>query len=87
MATRNGHVQIKDLIKQGKLTEEKSYKQGFLSKVERKDKAGFFEIELYNNRVYFYAKFFGHALPFRQYRINRKTTLHELFEEVENWKY
>ena len=30
MATRNGHVQIKDLIKQGKLTEEKSYKQGFL---------------------------------------------------------
>jgi hypothetical protein len=87
MATRNGYVQIKDLIKQGKLTEEKSYKQGFLSKVERKDKAGFFEIELHNNRVYFYAKFFGHALPFRQYRINRKTTLHELFEEVENWKY
>ena len=26
MATRNGHVQIKDLIKQGKLTEEKSSK-------------------------------------------------------------
>ena len=85
MSTKNGYVQISDLIKQGKLSEEKSYKQGFLSKV--KDKAGFFEIELYNNRVYFYAKFYGHALPFRQYRITRKTTLHELFEEVENWKY
>ena len=85
MSTKNGYVQISDLIKQGELSEEKSYKQGFLSKV--KDKAGFFEIELYNNRVYFYAKFYGHALPFRQYRITRKTTLHELFEEVENWKY
>lgn len=43
MATRNGHVQIKDLIK-----------HGFLSKVERKDKAGWFEIELYNNRRQLY---------------------------------
>lgn len=87
MSTRNGHIQVCDLIKQGKLSEEKSYKQVFLSKVERKDKAGYFEIELYNNRVYFYAQFYGHALPFRQYRITRKTTLHELIEEVENWKY
>lgn len=87
MATKNGLVQVADLIKQGLLSEERSFKQGFLSKVERKDKAGFMEIELYNNRVYFYAKFYGHALPFRQYRITRKTTLKELQDEVENWKY
>lgn len=85
MATKAGYIQIKDLIKQGRLTEEKSYKQGFLSKVGMG--AGFIEIELYNNRVYFYAKRFGDALPFRKYRITRQTTLHELFEEVENWKY
>lgn len=87
MATRKGYMQICDLIKQGKLSEEREYNQGFLSKVERKDKAGYINICMVNNRVYFYARFFGHALPFRNYRNTRKTTLHELLEEVENWKY
>lgn len=85
--TKEGYIQIKDLIKQGRLSEEIEYEQGFLSKVPRREKAGYINICMVNNRVYFYARYFGNALPFRQYRITRQTTLHELFEEVENWKY
>lgn len=87
MATKAGFVQIKDLIKQGLLSEDRDYEQGFLSKVDRKDKAGYINICMVNNRVYFYARFFGHALPFRKYRVTRQTTLRELFDEVENWRY
>lgn len=86
MARQEKEVRISDLIKSGELTEEKTYKSCFISKVKTRDKFGFYEIELYNNRVYFYAKFLLHALPFRQYRITRKTTLKELIDEVENWK-
>lgn len=84
MATRNGLVQIKDLIKNGELSENHSYSHGFLFHCHGDIHAGRYTLEIDGRFVYFYAKRFLSQFPCCSFRVNRNTTLVDLDNYIQS---
>ena len=83
MATKAGLVQVKDLIKQDKLSTITDYCQGITTK---KGKAGFYRLIVseQTNRVWFMVRLFENDYYSVYDTVNRNKTLAELREMAEN---
>lgn len=79
MAKERHNVQIKDLVKNGRLSRKSSYRSGF---VTANGERGSFELYFCNDNIYFTARIFGKETPCRDYRVSLDTTLNSLFLDL-----